>query len=86
MTQIPSDVAGSGRDSSRRYGTALALVFVMPDSARIHFVGGVVPADILPLTAAADVSAMPVQGDTLSLDCKPELYRLVKIAAELPAN
>ena len=30
------------------------------------FVGGIAPDQILPLTAAADVSAMPVQGDTLN--------------------
>ncbi len=38
----------------------------LPHADRIHFVGGIAPDQILPLTAAADVSAMPVQGDTLN--------------------
>ncbi len=37
-----------------------------PTRGRIHFTGPVAPADILDSIAAADVSAMPVEGDTLN--------------------
>jgi glycosyltransferase involved in cell wall biosynthesis len=55
-------VAGFGSEYERYRDEAAAL----PHASRIHFPGGVAPADILPLTGAADVSAMPVQGDTLN--------------------
>ena len=35
-------------------------------AGRIHFTGPVAPADILDCIAAADISAMPVEGDTLN--------------------
>lgn len=55
-------MAGFGVDEPhyREHATGL------PHRDRIHFVGGVAPEDILPLNAAADISAMPVQGDTLN--------------------
>jgi glycosyltransferase involved in cell wall biosynthesis len=55
-------VAGYGTDYERFRTMAAAL----PHADRIHFTGPVAPADILDSIAAADVSAMPVQGDTLN--------------------
>ncbi|MEA2623228.1 MAG: hypothetical protein QOH61_2138 [Chloroflexota bacterium] len=63
--EIPNSVlvvAGYGPDEARLN----ALAAAKPYSGRIHFTGGVAPEDILPLTAAADVSAMLIQGDTLN--------------------
>ena len=55
-------VAGYGIDYERFRELAAGL----PHADRIHFTGPVVPADILDSIAAADVSAMPVEGDTLN--------------------
>lgn len=55
-------VAGHGSDRERFERRAAAL----PHAARIHFPGPVAPADIPAAIAAADVSAMPVEGDTLN--------------------
>lgn len=55
-------VAGYGADLERFRARAAAL----PHAARIHFPGPVVPAEIPAAIAAADVSAMPVEGDTLN--------------------
>ena len=55
-------VAGFGADYDRYREAAEGL----PHAHRIHFVGGVAPSEILSWTASADVSAMPVQGDTLN--------------------
>ena len=55
-------VAGHGADLERFRTRAAAL----PHAARIHFPGPVAPADIPAAIAAADVSAMPVEGDTLN--------------------
>jgi glycosyltransferase involved in cell wall biosynthesis len=55
-------MAGYGVEEARYREFAAGL----PHAERIRFVGGVAPQEILPLTAAADVSAMPVQGDTLN--------------------
>lgn len=55
-------VAGHGSDQERFQGRAAAL----PHADRIHFPGPVTPADIPAAIAAADVSAMPVEGDTLN--------------------
>jgi glycosyltransferase involved in cell wall biosynthesis len=55
-------VAGFGVDYER-FREAAAL---LPHADRIRYVGGVAPAEILPSIAAADISAMPVQGDTLN--------------------
>ncbi|MFO1539841.1 MAG: glycosyltransferase [Chloroflexota bacterium] len=55
-------VAGYGTDYDRYRAEAAAL----PHADRIFFTGGVAPAEILPSIAAADISAMPVQGDTLN--------------------
>ena len=55
-------VAGYGADLERFRARAAAL----PHAERIHFPGPVAPADIPAAIAAADVSAMPVEGDTLN--------------------
>jgi len=55
-------MAGFGTEE-RRYREAATK---LPHAERIYFVGGVAPQDILPSIAAADISAMPVQGDTLN--------------------
>jgi glycosyltransferase involved in cell wall biosynthesis len=55
-------VAGYGADDERYRTMAAGL----PHAERIHFTGPVAPADILESIAAADVSAMPVEGDTLN--------------------
>jgi glycosyltransferase involved in cell wall biosynthesis len=55
-------MAGYGVEEQQMRDAAAA----QPYRDRIHFVGGIAPDQILPLTAAADVSAMPVQGDTLN--------------------
>ncbi len=65
MAGIPDAVlvvAGFGVDYERYRAGAAAL----PHADRIRFVGGVPHGEILPLVASADVSAMPVQGDTLN--------------------
>ena len=65
MAEVPGAVlvvAGFGVDYERYKAEAAAL----PHADRIVFPGGVPPTEILPLIAAADVSAMPVQGDTLN--------------------
>ena len=65
MAEVPDAVlvvAGFGTDYERYRLEAAGL----PHAHRIFFPGGVAPADILPLIASADVSAMPVQGDTLN--------------------
>ena len=65
MADVPEAVlvvAGFGVDYERYKVEAAAL----PHAERIVFPGGVAPTEILPLIAAADVSAMPVQGDTLN--------------------
>ncbi len=55
-------VAGYGTDHERFRERAAGL----RHADRIHFPGPVAPADILDSIAAADVSAMPVEGDTLN--------------------
>jgi glycosyltransferase involved in cell wall biosynthesis len=55
-------VAGYGADHERYADLAAG----MPHADRIHFTGPVAPSDILDSIAAADVSAMPVAGDTLN--------------------
>ena len=55
-------VAGLGSEYERFGMRAAGL----PHADRIHFTGPVAPADILDSIAAADVSAMPVEGDTLN--------------------
>jgi glycosyltransferase involved in cell wall biosynthesis len=55
-------VAGYGADYERYREQAASLTH----GHRIHFPGPVAPADILDSIAAADVSAMPVEGDTLN--------------------
>jgi glycosyltransferase involved in cell wall biosynthesis len=53
-------LAGYGADLERFRARAAAL----PHADRIHFPGPVAPADIPRAIAAADIAAMPVEGDT----------------------
>jgi alpha-maltose-1-phosphate synthase len=65
MADVPGAVlvvAGFGVDFERYREAAAAL----PHADRIHFLAGVPPDEILAWTASADVSAMPVQGDTVN--------------------
>lgn len=65
MAHVPGAVlivAGFGPDYERYRAEAARL----PHAARIVFPGGVAHGEILPLVAAADVAAVPVQGDTLN--------------------
>lgn len=55
-------IAGFGVDYERYRSAATAL----PHADRIHFLPGISPDEILGWTACADISAMPVQGDTLN--------------------
>lgn len=55
-------VAGFGVDYERYRAASADL----PHADRIHFLPGIPPEEILAWTASADVSAMPVQGDTLN--------------------
>jgi glycogen(starch) synthase len=55
-------VAGFGVDYERYRAAAAAL----PHAVRISFLPGISPDEILAWTASADISAMPVQGDTLN--------------------
>lgn len=55
-------IAGYGADLERFERRAAGL----PHADRIHFAGPVAPAEIPAAIAAADVSAMPVEGDTLN--------------------
>lgn len=65
MAEVPDAVlvvAGFGTDyASYQHDGAL-----LSHADRLFFPGAVPPGEILPLTASADVAAMPVQGDTLN--------------------
>jgi glycosyltransferase involved in cell wall biosynthesis len=63
--QVPAAVlvvAGTGADYERYRDAAAEL----PHAGRIHFLPGIPPDEILSWTASADISAMPVQGDTVN--------------------
>lgn len=55
-------VAGFGSD----YGRFRSMAAASPNGALIHFMRGIQPGEIPAWTASADVSAMPVQPDTLN--------------------
>ncbi|MFV2062743.1 MAG: glycosyltransferase family 4 protein [Chloroflexota bacterium] len=77
-------VAGFGPDYERYRSMAAAL----PHKERIHFAGSVTPAEIPEWTAGADVSAMPVQPDTLNhrLNTPTKLYDAIGVGVPVVAS
>jgi len=77
-------VAGFGPDYERYRAIAAAL----PHAERIHFAGSVVPADIPEWTRGADVSAMPVQPDTLNhrFNTPTKLYDAIGVGVPVIAS
>lgn len=77
-------VAGFGPDYER-YGQ---IASVLPHAERIHFAGSVAPADIADWTTGADVSAMPVQPDTLNhrLNTPTKLYDAIGVGVPVVAS
>ena len=77
-------VAGFGPDYERYRSIAAAL----PHSGRIHFAGAVSPAEIPEWTRGADVSAMPVQPDTLNhrLNTPTKLYDAIGVGVPVVAS
>lgn len=77
-------IAGFGPDYERYRTIAEAL----PHSDRIHFTGSVTPAQIPDWTRGADVSAMPVQPDTLNhrLNTPTKLYDAIGVGVPVVAS
>ncbi len=77
-------VAGFGPDYERYQTIASAL----PHTDRIHFAGSVPPAEIPEWTRGADVSAMPVQPDTLNhrFNTPTKLYDAIGVGVPVVAS
>ena len=77
-------VAGFGPDYERYRRMATAL----PHHELIHFAGAVSPVEIPSWTAGADVSAMPVQPDTLNhrLNTPTKLYDAIGVGVPVVAS
>ena len=77
-------VAGFGPDYERYQTMAAAL----PHAERIHFAGSVTPAEIPEWTRGADVSAMPVQPDTLNhrFNTPTKLYDAIGVGVPVVAS
>ncbi len=77
-------VAGFGPDYERYRTMAAAL----PHAGRIHFAGSVPPAEIPRWTRGADVSAMPVQPDTLNhrFNTPTKLYDAIAVGVPVVAS
>ena len=77
-------VAGFGPDYERYQAMAAGL----PHADRIHFAGSVAPAEIPLWTMSADVSAMPVQPDTLNhrLNTPTKLYDAIGVGVPVVAS
>jgi glycosyltransferase involved in cell wall biosynthesis len=65
MAEVPDAVLAIVGDGPQRAALE-ARAGALPHRDRVRFMGPASPEEILPLTAAADVSAMPVQGSTLN--------------------
>jgi glycosyltransferase involved in cell wall biosynthesis len=65
MAEVPDAVLAIVGDGPQRAALE-ARAAALPYRDRIRFMGPASPDEILPLTASADVSVMPVQGSTLN--------------------
>lgn len=77
-------VAGFGADYERYRSLAASL----PHAERIHFMGAIPQEDVPAWTAAADVSAMPVQPDTLNhrLNTPTKLFDAMGVGVPVVAS